>query len=68
MTTWMSDELDRIAAADELQLASLRHDGVPKSACAAWPPHTFDQVSYRNGAAGTPAPSSGSSPGGVLAL
>ena len=36
MTTWTNDELDRIAAADELQLASLRPDGTLRNPVTIW--------------------------------
>jgi len=36
MTTWTSDELSKIGAADELELASLRPDGTLRSAVTVW--------------------------------
>ena len=36
MTTWSSDELDKIAKADELQLASLRNDGTLRKPVTVW--------------------------------
>jgi len=36
MTTWTSDELSKIGAADELELASLRPDGALRSAVTVW--------------------------------
>jgi hypothetical protein len=36
MTTWTSDELSKIEAADELQLAVLRSDGTLRNAVTIW--------------------------------
>jgi hypothetical protein len=36
MTTWTSDELDKIGKADELNLASLRRDGTPRAPVTIW--------------------------------
>jgi hypothetical protein len=36
MTTWTSDELTSIAAADELQIAPLRPDGRPRNPVTIW--------------------------------
>lgn len=36
MTTWTSDELDKISAADELQIASLRPDGTLRNPVTIW--------------------------------
>jgi hypothetical protein len=36
MTTWTSDELSNIAAADELQIAPLRPDGRPRNPVTIW--------------------------------
>lgn len=36
MTTWTSDELSRIGAADELQIASLRRDGTLRNPVTIW--------------------------------
>ena len=36
MSTWTSDELDKIGAAEELQLASLRRDGTLRPAVTIW--------------------------------
>ncbi len=36
MTTWTSDELDKIAAAEELELASLRRDGTLRTPVTIW--------------------------------
>jgi hypothetical protein len=36
MTTWTSEELDKIAAAEELQIASLRRDGTLTKPVTIW--------------------------------
>jgi hypothetical protein len=36
MSTWMSEELSRIGAAEELQLASLRRDGTLRHYATMW--------------------------------
>ncbi len=36
MTTWTSDELTKIGAADELELASLRRDGTLRTPVTIW--------------------------------
>jgi hypothetical protein len=36
MTTWTSDELDRIGGADELAIASLRRDGTLRKPVIIW--------------------------------
>jgi hypothetical protein len=36
MSTWTKDELDKIAAAGELELASLRRDGTLSNAVTIW--------------------------------
>jgi hypothetical protein len=36
MTEWTSDELNKIEAADELQLASVRHDGTLRGPVTIW--------------------------------
>jgi len=36
MTAWTSDELDKIAGADELQIASLRSDGTLRNPVTIW--------------------------------
>ena len=36
MATWTKDELDKIAAAEELELASLRRDGTLGNAVTIW--------------------------------
>ena len=36
MTTWTSSELDRVGAADELEIASLRQDGTLRKSRTIW--------------------------------
>jgi hypothetical protein len=36
ITTWTSDELARIGDAEELEVASLRHDGTLRSPVTIW--------------------------------
>ena len=36
MTTWTSDELDKIGKAEELQIASLRNDGTLRKSVIIW--------------------------------
>jgi hypothetical protein len=36
MSTWTSDELGRIAAADELEIASARRDGTLRNPATVW--------------------------------
>jgi len=36
MTTWTSDELDKIGAAEELEIASLRRDGTLRKPVTIW--------------------------------
>jgi hypothetical protein len=36
MTTWTSDELNKVGAADELQIASLRDDGTLRKRVIIW--------------------------------
>jgi hypothetical protein len=52
MTAWTSDELDRIAAADELQITPLRSDGTPYRPTPVWVVRNGDGLyirSYRGG-------------------
>ena len=43
MTAWTSDELDKIAAAEELEIASLRRDGTLRKPVTIWVvPHDDD--------------------------
>ena len=48
MTTWTNDELDRIAAADELQLASLRPDGTLRNTVTIWVVRQRDDLYVRS--------------------
>jgi len=36
MTTWTSDELKKIGTTEELQIASLRHDGTLRNLVTIW--------------------------------
>jgi len=36
MTTWTSDELNKIGTAEELEIASLRHDGTLRNPVTIW--------------------------------
>ncbi|GGT22056.1 DUF2255 family protein [Nonomuraea spiralis] len=55
MTAWTNDELDRIAGADELQIASLRGDGDLRRAVTIWVVRLGDDLYVRavNGRDGT---------------
>ncbi|MFF5546850.1 MULTISPECIES: DUF2255 family protein [Streptomyces] len=48
MTTWTSDELDRIAAADELRIAPLRGDGSPRPPVPIWVVRDGDSLYVRS--------------------
>ena len=48
MTTWTSDELTRIANADELQIASLRHDGTLNEPRTIWVVRHGDNLYVRS--------------------
>ena len=48
MTAWTSDELTKIAAADELQIAPLRRDGRPRSPVTIWVVRDGDDVYVRS--------------------
>ncbi|HEY3506545.1 MAG TPA: DUF2255 family protein [Actinocatenispora sp.] len=48
MVTWTSDELDRIGPADELDLASLRHDGSRRDAVTMWVVRVGDELYVRS--------------------
>jgi hypothetical protein len=48
MTTWTSDELDRIATADELRIAPLRGDGTPRSPVPIWVVRDGDDLYVRS--------------------
>ena len=54
MTTWTSDELDAIAAADELRIAPRKPDGTLRGAVPIWVVRHGDDLyvrSYKGGAA-----------------
>jgi hypothetical protein len=48
MTTWASDELDRIGAADELQLAARRPDGTLRKPVTIWVVRHGDDLYVRS--------------------
>ena len=48
MTTWTSDELARIAAADELEIASLRDDGTLRKPVTIWVIRLGDDLYVRS--------------------
>ena len=48
MTTWTSDEIEKIAAADELQLASARHDGTLRRPVTIWVVRHDDDLYVRS--------------------
>ncbi len=54
MTTWTSNELDKIAKAEELQIASLRRDGTLRKPVIIWVVRLGDDLYVRcvNGRAG----------------
>ena len=54
MAGWTTDELDRIEAADELELASLRRDGTLRDPVTIWVVRLADDLYVRpvNGRAG----------------
>jgi len=47
MTTWTRDELDKIAAAEELQIASVRRDGTLRKPVAIWVVRDGDHIYVR---------------------
>jgi hypothetical protein len=49
MTTWKSDELNKIGSADELQIASLRRDGTLRSPVTIWVVRLGDDLYVRAG-------------------
>jgi hypothetical protein len=55
MTAWTTDELDRIDAADELEIASLRADDTLRNPTTIWVVRLGDDLYVRsvNGRAGT---------------
>jgi hypothetical protein len=48
MTTWTSDELDKIAAAEELQIAPLRRDGTLRNPVTVWVVRHGDDLYIRS--------------------
>jgi hypothetical protein len=48
MTTWTSDELDRIAAAEELDIAPLRRDGTLRNPVTIWVVRVGDDLYVRS--------------------
>ncbi len=48
MSTWTSDELSRIDAADELDLASVRHDGTQRNPVTMWVVRHGDDLYVRS--------------------
>ncbi len=48
MTAWTADELDRIGAADELQIASRRADGSLRKFITIWAVRSGDDVYVRS--------------------
>jgi hypothetical protein len=48
MSTWTNDELDRIGAAEELGLASVRHDGTLRRPVTMWVVRDGDDLYVRS--------------------
>ena len=48
MTVWTSDELNKIGTAEELQIASLRHDGTQRSPVIIWVVRVGDGLYVRS--------------------
>jgi hypothetical protein len=48
MTTWTSDELDKIGRAEELQIASLRRDGTLRKPVIIWVVRVGDDLYVRS--------------------
>src|SRR6266540_5908707 len=48
MTAWTNDELTKIEAADELQIASLRRDGTPRHRTTIWVVRLGDDLYIRS--------------------
>ena len=46
--TWTDDELDRIGAAEELELATLRRDGTPRDPVTIWVVRLGDDLYVRS--------------------
>lgn len=47
MTVWTRDELDKIGAAEELDIASLRRDGILRNSVTIWVVRVGDDVYVR---------------------
>jgi hypothetical protein len=48
MTTWMSDELNKIGVAEELRIASLRQDGTLRKPVIIWVVRVGDELYVRS--------------------
>lgn len=48
MTTWTSDELDKIGTADELEIAPLRRDGTLRNPVTIWVVRVGDDLYIRS--------------------
>jgi hypothetical protein len=48
MAAWTNDELTMIGAVDELQFASLRHDGTPRNPVTIWVVRHSDDLYVRS--------------------
>jgi hypothetical protein len=48
MTTWTSDELDKIGRADELEIVPLRRDGRPRNPVTIWVVRLDDDLYVRS--------------------
>ena len=48
MTAWTCDELDKIGAAEELEIASLRRDGTLRSSVTIWVVRYGDDLYVRS--------------------
>lgn len=49
MTTWTSDELEKIARAEELEIASLRQDGTLRKPVTVWVVRCGEDLYVRSG-------------------
>ncbi len=48
MTTWTSDELNKIGNAEELRIASLRNDGTMRNLVTIWVVRVYDDLYIRS--------------------
>jgi hypothetical protein len=55
MTTWTSDELDKIGGAEELQIATFRRDGTLRKPVIIWVVRLGDDLYVRSAYGRTPA-------------